>query len=292
MPRARLGRVETTFSGFDQLVRLHSSLRACGGRTADLDMAAVTWMDANMCAPLGAVLLNRSPARVLLRNLRSGLEEALQRNGFLPNFGFDRPKTPDVYGTTIEYPRFQRSDSDAFKRYVERHFVGKGIPEMSTALRRRFRASICEVFDNAVEHSQTELGIFACGQHFPHNQRLDFCIADLGIGIRRNILETMGQKFTSRRAIAWAMEGQNTTRRRRDGRPGGLGLKLIWEFIKLNRGKIHIVSDRGFWSFVRDRVASRSFSAPFPGTVVNIEINTADTHTYCLASEIDPDGIF
>ena len=32
--------------------------------------------------------------------------------------------------------------------------------------------------------------------------------------------------------------------------------------------------------------------ADFPGTVVNLEINTADTSSYQLTSEISPDNIF
>jgi hypothetical protein len=114
-------------------------------------------------------------------------------------------------------------------------------------------------------------------------------MADLGIGIRRNVKEKLGLKMTSQEAIEWAMEG-NTTKR--GPRPGGLGLKLIREFIKLNNGKLILVSDRGFWHLSAGRVETRRFENSFPGTVVSIEINTADTASYCLSSELDLSDIF
>jgi hypothetical protein len=248
-----------------------------------------------MCAPLGAILYPffRKQGRIKLTGFNKRMMSILRKNGFLPNFGFDRSKKPDIYGTTIEYQRFGRDDSHLFKKYVAKHFVGKGIPTMSQALHKKFRESISEIFENAVDHSNTQLGIFACGQLFPgKSRRLDFSIADLGIGIRNNISYRLGIDLTSEKAIEWAMDGENTTRQRQEGKPGGLGLKLIREFIRLNGGVIQIISDNGYWSFRSGKTHMESLSISFPGTVVNIEINTADTQSYCLASEIDPKDIF
>ena len=91
-------------------------------------------------------------------------------------------------------------------------------------------------------------------------------------------------------AIAWALEGNNTTKT--GSIPGGLGLKLIRDFIKLNGGRIQIVSDAGYWETHKDGNAVLPFTAAFPGTLVNIEINTADKCAYQLASEAAPDNLF
>jgi len=42
------------------------------------------------------------------------------------------------------------------------------------------------------------------------------------------------------------------------------------------------------------QVYKNRFKAPFPGTIVNIEINTSDAQSYCLESEeiIDAKDIF
>ena len=288
------GTVRSTFSGFQELIRIYHQLKPCDDPDCEVDLSAVSWFDANMCAPLGAVLFpfRHEGKRIRLIGLNTDTKSILQKNGFLPNFGFDTPRKPDVYGTTIQYQRFERSDAELFKQYVSKHFLGKGIPRMTQALHSEFRESIHEVFANAIDHSDTKLGIFACGQYFPRASRLDFCIADLGIGIRENVHRHMGLDLTPERAIAWALEGENTTRRKDAGKPGGLGLKLIREFIDLNGGTIHIVSDAGFWSYRRGEPTLNRFTAPFPGTIVNIEINTADKQSYCLTSEVDPNSIF
>jgi len=90
-------------------------------------------------------------------------------------------------------------------------------------------------------------------------------------------------------AIDWAMSG-NTSRKGR--RPGGLGLMLIRELVNLNGGRIVVVSDCGYWKLDKGSVKLKHFDRPFTGTVVTIEINTADETSYRLKSEVDPAAIF
>ena len=290
-----LRNVRTDFAGFQQMIDLNVHLERCDEGRIEIDMSGVTWFDANMCASFGAVLSARQKAGTFrLFGVKRGVMSILQKNGFLPNFGFNREKKRDTYGTTIEYQNFEQSDVQAFKEYVAKHFVGKGIPQMTAALRGKFRQSISEVFQNAIYHSNTKRGIFACGQFFPGitNPRLDFSVADLGDGMRKVILDNKGQDLSPEDAIDWAMAGENTTRHRGDGTPGGLGLKLIREFLVLNGGRLQIASDAGYWTCYRDQVLRKRFSSPFPGTVVNIEINAADTQSYHLKSEISAKDIF
>ncbi len=159
-----------------------------------------------------------------------------------------------------------------------------------SGLLKKFRESVFEIFSNAVIHSQTKLGIFSCGQYFPKRHRLDFSFADLGIGIRQNVLKNAELDLRADLAIAWATDGQNTTKRGRI--PGGLGLKLLREFITLNGGRIQIVSDTGYWSLEAGQVHTAQIRLPFPGTVVSIEIDTADKRSYKLSSELSETDIF
>ena len=66
--------------------------------------------------------------------------------------------------------------------------------------------------------------------------------------------------------------------------PGGLGLKLLREFVRLNEGRIQIVSDRGYWECDTNGENAVRMEQSFPGTVV-LEINTADTKSSYLKSE-------
>ncbi len=284
-----VGEVRSNYQGFERLIVLHEKLRAAPGHQHALDLARCSWMDANMCAVLGVLLSIHSPP-VTIGAVRPRLEEILQKNRFFQHMGFARPSRRDTYRTTIEFRRFERTAIRDFMAYLTEQFKGKGLPEMTPALRRKFRASIAELFHNAMEHSETQYGVFACGQLFPTSKRVDFTVADAGVGMRERIRRDTGQSFSPPDAILWALK--HTTRRRQAGKPGGLGLKLIQEFIRLNGGVIQIASDAGYWRFSRGTQETKSFSAPFPGTVVNIEINTADTQSYRLTSEIDPGDIF
>lgn len=282
--------IRSDFDGFAQLTQLHAQVRDVRFETLELDMSGATWFDANMCAPFGAILYktSRSLNTVKLENLTPDVKSILSKNGFLMNYGV--AKSADVYKTTIEYKRFEAKDERYFAAYIEQHLVGKGMPKMSIGLQKKFRESIFEILSNAVIHAETKLGIFACGQHFPKGGRLDFSIADLGIGMKENIKKKRGLDLTPEAAIKWATEGNNTTKT--GNIPGGLGLKLLRDFVTLNKGRIQIVSDAGYWELARGAVTTKRFEQPFPGTVVNLEIKTADRQSYCLQSEKNLDNIF
>ena len=283
--------VRTGFEGFERILALEAGFESSQDAVHEIAMESVKWLDANMCAPLGAIFQRQIERgrRIRLLDFSGKPLEIAQKNGFLERFGQDT--VPDTYKTTIQYHEFRREERDAFEKYITSHFRprSRGLPKMSDALLRKFRESLFELYGNAIDHSETALGIFACGQFFPRLHRLDFSIADLGIGIRGRVLRDLGRKMKADSAIAWAMDG-NTTRRGR--RPGGLGLKLIREFIKLNGGRIIVVSNEGYWEYAKDEVQARLFGRPFPGTVVTIEINTADKASYCLRSEIRADDVF
>jgi hypothetical protein len=279
-----LYRIFSTFHGFCTLVDLAERTGSLQYSSIILNLGRTTWLEANMCAPLGAVLYraSRHNNQITFKNIPGPVEEILQKNGFLSFYG--QAQKVDKWSTTIQYNRFERKDDHSFNDYIERHFKTKAIPQMSPALRKKFWESISELFSNAVIHSETEMGIFTCGQKFPRKRQIDFAIADLGIGIRSNLLKKRGLDLPAVDAINWAMEGRNTTKT--GPIPGGLGLKLLSEFIRLNQGRIQVVSETGYWEQRSDgSVDTQVFSSPFPGTVVNIEINTADPNSYILSSE-------
>ena len=69
-------------------------------------------------------------------------------------------------------------------------------------------------------------------------------------------------------------------------------MKLLCEFIDMNGGCIQIVSDAGYWRRKNKVTSTERLDSPFPGTVVNLEINTSDTNTYTLTSELNAADIF
>ena len=277
------GRLESNFRGFSKLTNLHKDLAQHGFETIEIDFSACSWFDANMCAPLGAVLTQATSKLndLCLVGLSTGIRTILEKNRFLENYRYNAK--PDIHETTIRYQRFNATDKHSFAEYLYQHLEGKGIPKMSNALRGHFEKSLFEVFVNAVMHSESEVGVFACGQFFPAKHAVDISIADGGIGIRRKMLDELDLRMNSDQAIEWALQEGHTTRK--GDVPGGLGLKLIREFIILNRGRIQITSDSGYWELFPEGEKLTRFDYPFPGTAINIEINTADNSSYRLASE-------
>lgn len=278
-------------AGFDALVHFHSQSEGCFLDNVEVDLGAATWFDADMCAALGAILyqLGEGVNTVRLSNLRQSVENILSKNGFLSHYG--RAKIPDRWVTTIPYRRFDAKDDRYFADYIENELIHRSeMPTMSPGLLKKFRESIFEIFSNAVIHSDTKQGIFSCGQFFPRRDRLDFSVADLGVGMRQNIKEKVGLDLSAVEAIDWATQGRNTTKR--GAVPGGLGLKLLSEFIDLNGGCIQIVSDAGYWKREKGQTVTAPLGHSFPGTVVTVEINTADRNSYILSSELTAEDIF
>ena len=257
----------------------------------DVDFSDCSFFDANMVAPLYAVVarVRDELNYVSVSNLNTDVETILRKNCFLAKFG--KNPLPDTNQTTIPFKVFKMKAEEQFFEYLEYYMRGKGIPAMSEGLTRRFRQSLVEVFFNAGVHSQSKAGIYTCGQFFPNRHQLDFTIADSGVGIRDNVRRhTENGSISSVAAIRWAIAEGNTTRA--DGPPGGLGLKLLKDFIFANKGKLHIASRFGYYQFSADGEDFQRLEHDFPGTCVNIEINALDNSSYSLKSELTSDGIF
>ena len=290
--RFYLPEIHHDYESFEALASLHAQTRKYVFDDVEIDMQATRWFDADMCAAFGAILhdLRTRLNDVNLIHIPPAVEAILSKNSFLSHYG--RAKMPDQWGTTITYRRFDVEDDHYFAGYIESELIYRSeIPEMSLALLKKFRESIFEIFSNAVLHSETQLGIFSCGQFFPNRNRLDFTVADLGVGIPQNIREHTKLELSPEKAIIWATEEFNTTKR--GNLPGGLGLKILCDFIDLNGGCIQIVSEAGYWQRKDSGVVTKPLTYPFPGTVVSVEINTADRRVYQLtAEELNPDDIF
>ena len=270
--------------GYQSIISILGRLESLRFEKICLDFGQCDFFTAEMCAPLGATLYHaaRRANVIQIVNLKPSVESVLSKNGFLSTYG--HAKIPDQWDTTIPYQRFETKDEKYFASYVETSVMKRELPTMSPALSKRFRESIFEIFGNAVLHSGTTFGIFCCGQYFPNKKCESFTIVDLGVGFRKKVVSYLGSKLNSVQAIEWALDKQNTTKT--GDIPGGIGLKLLREFITFNGGKLIILSDDGYWQLKGDGITTMLMHGSFPGTIVNIEINTADSKSYVLASEI------
>lgn len=284
--------VKSQKEGFDHLAELAADTSETFNSVVELDFSRCGFFDANMAAPLAAVLTQLSVERfnrIEIVNIPQGIRNILCKNRFLVQYGYD--PIVDVNQTALPFIRLQLKDENRFADYLTRHLNGKGIPRMTKAMGKMFRQSVFEVFQNVVIHSRSELGVFICGQFYPQLQRLDLTIADAGVGIRTNVRRFLrNNKLTSVAALKWALQAGNTTKT--GTQPGGVGLKFLKDFIELNGGKIQIASRYGYYEYNRGAESFSKLTADFTGTAVNLEINTGDMHTYKLSSELSSQDIF
>ena len=283
--------IHSSQDGYERLAELAKATAKLRASRLELDCSRVGFFDANMAAPLGAVLARVADRfnAVEIVSLPELVERVLRKNGFLTQFRYQ--PMDDAYKTTIPYRRFQQADEGAFADFIQPHVRGKGIPSMTEGMGKVFKQKLFEVFQNAVIHSESELGIFVCGQFFPQKQKLDLTIADGGIGIRDTVRRYFEDpKIASVPAIRWALKEGHTTKKGKQ--PGGLGLKFLHDFARLNKGRIHIVSRFGFYEFNAGDESFAKMAGDYPGTVVTLEVNTADTAAYRLASEVPSEDVF
>ncbi|OQY12225.1 MAG: ATP-binding protein [Desulfobacteraceae bacterium 4572_19] len=289
--RINVGTIRSDCNGFDNIADIAAKTRGILFDSIELDISSCNFFEANMAAPLYAVIarLRDELNDVSIAHVPSGVSTILRKNKFLSVF--NQPDLTDTNQTTLPFKIFKLSAGDQFNDYLDIYMRGRGIPVMSEALTKRFRQSLFEIFLNATIHSQSESGIFVCGQFYPQKHRMDFTIADSGVGIRKNVRRYTGKpKLNSCKAIEWAMTEGNTTKT--GNQPGGLGLKLIKDFIQMNVGKIQVVSRFGYYEFSANGESIQKMNNDFPGTCINIEINTEDRGSYCLKSELKSEDIF
>lgn len=286
--------VRSNFEGYNFLAYLHQQLNLFDFEIVTLNFSDTTWFDANLCSALGA-LINHAERRfnqIELVNLRSELTQIFSKNHFLASFG--GVKILDVNNTTIKYRKNKLIEDKLIKEFLDRELLNKpDFPTLSKRASGEIIRSIFEIYSNAILHGDCEY-VYSCGQYFPRATPpvIYFTIVDIGKTIKKNVNEFLKKNLTGIQAIEWAIQGYNTTKPKDRNIPGGLGLKLICDFAKLNKGRIHIVSSDGFWEFNKGLEKSKSIGSLFPGTLVNLEFNLDDTALYYLNDETSNEIVF
>lgn len=286
----------TNREGYNSLAKLFNQIIQSNDEEISISFARTTWFEANLCAVLGAmirILEDDYDFSIQLINIPIAIQAILTRNGFIGNI--DHSTVDFSKETVVTFQQFAPNHDTAFDSYLKRELlVKKDFPQHTGLLGKRICTSIFEVFENARTHGKCQW-IHTCGQYYPqkHPSRFDITIVDAGQTIHKNVNDYFQGKtiFSASEAIDWAIQYGNTTKK---DQTGGLGLDLLKEFVKLNKGKIQIVSATGYWEFTEGQTSTSEMDDYFPGTIVTIEFNFDDTSFYMLKEELDvsPDNIF
>lgn len=279
--------INNTFESYQQLISLYHEHK--NKSFADIHIEIRDWFAANMCATLGAILdaFRDNINDIHIDYISQGIETIFKKNDFLTYFGY--PRIFDNYHTTIRFLKLKPTDGKYFNAYVVEELIGRAeLPKMSSLVKEKMAEAIYEIFVNAQIHSNSK-HIYTCGQVFPRDDKIEFTIVDVGIGFKRKINERFNSKLSSVQAIKWATLDKNTTK---IGVSGGIGLALLKEFTEINRGKMQIISDNGFYQYDAMGEQMKVFDNSFPGTIVNLQFRTNDSSSYMLKSEFGSMDIF
>jgi hypothetical protein len=287
-------KVCSDFDGYNFFIETMHKLKDTLLEDIIFDFRDNTWFEANLCAIMGAVLntVQEKLNNVSLLNINQYTERILRKNQFLASFG-DYP-IPDKYDTTIKYRRNKLNEEKLIKEFLFNELLWKrDFPKLSSAAQKEIVRSIFEIYSNAIIHGNCDY-VYSCGQYYPNKPQpsLDFTIVDLGNTIKTNVNNFLGSGFSGIEALEWAVKENNTTKPKHANIPGGLGFKLIRDFIQINKGKIQIISADGFWELKKGELTSKSFSSEFLGTIVNLEFNLDDKAYYSLKTEKVEDIVF
>lgn len=285
-------KVMSDFDGYNSLISLYYAISQNSENEIILDFKNCTKFEANLSAILGAIcsISEEQKKTISFINLNNAIQKILQKNKFLCNYGWDA--VHNTNNTIITFQKFTPYADIEFMDYIRDELLAKpDFPKLSRLLGKKINESIFEIFENARTHGLCKY-IHTCGQYFSSEsiKRLDMTIVDMGKTIKTNVNDYLHTNFSGSEAIQWALAYGNTTKT--GNIPGGLGLDIIFEFIKLNKGKIQIVSSNGYWEYRNEETENRLFDKPFPGTIVNIEFNLDDKDSYRLTEEVSLEDIF
>ncbi len=261
------------------------------GRSVIFDFSNCTFLGQSGVAFLGGLarLVERRGADMAFAwdTLRSGIRVNLAQNGFLSAFG--QPVDP-WEGNSIPYREDLALDKNGLVDYLADRWLGRDWVHMSDGLRYALAARVCEIYVNAFEHSQSRVGVFSCGQHYPKLKSLRLTAVDFGIGIPGNVRAFRGDEtIAAKAAMNWAFRLGTTTRPGSAG--GGVGLDLLKELVRLNGGALSVFSHEGYAVLFSQAERYETRSAYFEGTMVTITLRCDQAH-YRLASEPNSQHLF
>ncbi|MFC2681679.1 MAG: hypothetical protein ACFN01_03400 [Capnocytophaga leadbetteri] len=275
--------IKSNFDGYNYLCSLYHRLKNCKDKYITFNFSKANFIEANLCALIGTIfeMLEENNNIVSLENINHKIANILRKNSFLIKYGY--PTLNDRFDTSLKYERLNPQEETKFYGYIKDELFSKtDFPYLSNRLRSEITKNIFELYENARTHGKCNF-IHICGQFFPKAPKkpLHFTIVDKGITIKENVCNFRGESLSGSETIQWAIVRGNSTKQE----VGGLGLGIIFEFIKLNKGKIHIVSADGYYEFSNGQETTKTLSNPFDGTLVNLTFDLTDKHYYYLEEE-------
>lgn len=278
--------VKTDIQGFAFFSELYKRTRTKGKYI--LDFSEVQWFEANLCAALLAIIQvnqEQGASFVIDKIYHPTIKATFRNNGMLRYLDAKAP-TSSYRNSSVPLRVFNPQNEDEVEAFIfEYVLLDREVPEMSSAAKAEILRNIFELYQNAVMHSDSDK-VYICGQFYVNKKRMALTMVDIGNTFRLNVRNSHESRknYSGKESIEWAVIQGNSTKK--EGVPGGLGLDVIREFLKLNQGKIQIHSSDGYWEERRGVTFAQDCDLHFSGSIVNMEFNLLDKNTYFTSAEL------
>lgn len=250
----------------------------------ELNFSQCSFLKQNAVAFLGGMIAhirsNGGSVTINTESLVPAVRANLEQNGFLSKMGVDAFPWD---GNSVPYREDREEDLEKISRYLKEKWIGKGWLNLHPDLVEAMVSVVLEIYSNAFTHGFSPNGVYSCGQRYPFLEELKITAVDFGIGIPHSVrqyLHAAPEVIPDDMALELAFKEGFSTR----PELGGLGLKLLKEFIQVNKGRLDIYSHSGHAVIDGDGERYEIIDAFFKGTVVNITINI-DQKFYYLTAE-------
>ncbi|TPK49607.1 sensor histidine kinase [Mesorhizobium sp. B2-5-4] len=136
--------------------------------------------------------------------------------------------------------------------------------------------SIRELMRNVFEHSESEQ-VYYCTQFWPASNRVEFAVADFGIGIRRGLGTNPNFRFnTDKQAIEWSLMPSVSGKTHLAGDRGtwtnsGYGLYMTNRLAR-NAGGNFVLASKSM-AIHLSRATKHNYQTSFPGTALRFNMN-------------------
>ncbi|HLE61829.1 MAG TPA: hypothetical protein VI750_01755 [Pyrinomonadaceae bacterium] len=290
MTRIFVPTISEGLTSYDRLFDMWRQVNTARNRVT-FDFSGCTFLGQSGVAFLGGLarLIERRGGEVSFDwdTLRSNVRMNLAQNGFLSAF---QGGVGPWEGNSIPYREDPQLDKDALVDYLADRWLGRDWVHVSDGLRNALAARVCEIYVNAFEHSESRVGVFSCGQHYPNLRMVRLTAVDFGVGIPGNVRNFAGDEtIHAGSAMKWAFRRGTTTRPGSAG--GGIGLDLLKELVRVNGGALSVFSHEGYAVLLSQSERYQARPHYFEGTMVTITLR-CDEKYYRLMHERDNKPLF
>lgn len=232
------------------------------------------------CMAKGKKVRYRKPEKDKTRKFLSGI-------GFNKFFKIDTNGGHKIESPVVQLKRLKSIDYLLTDQILE---VFKFSLRMTRGVEGSLKLALNELMTNVFDHSESSRGCYVCAQSYTHTRpkRIRLCIADFGIGILaslKTVPEYSGLKDDYEAIKLSVREGVTS----RIGKDAGYGLNHIQRFIRVNQGKMYILSGKGkiLWDYtgIKAKEKRQTMHEPFRGSIIELEINASKEGLYFLKSE-------